>query len=328
MINKQNNINTKKNNASTIILAVILVILFLIPVLNINGAMALAMHLGIMTFTYILISQSWNVLAGLCGLFSLGHAAFYGLGGYCMGIFMMKLGLNPIIGLIAGILCACIFAVVLGAISSKLSGFFFTMSTIALGEVLKTAASQMISITNGSIGLAIPRPSIPRPVFYYIAFALAIAGTVFVIQLRKSRIGSMFVAIRENENLSKALGVNTNFYKTLAAVISAIMAAIGGAFMAYYIQVVDVSYLSSNISNKVVIVSIVGGIGNAFGPVFGSLVILLEELIRGKMGSDFAPLATALYSIILIAMIMIKPNGIVSINLKKSANNLKKCFSK
>jgi branched-chain amino acid transport system permease protein len=96
------------------------------------------------------------------------------------------------------------------------------------------------------------------------------------------------------------------------------IASVVGSFITYYIQVVDPNYLSPIISEKIIMVTIIGGMGYAWGPIFGSVLILLEEFIRGTLGARYAPLATTLYGIILIVFMLFRPNGIVSINLKRS----------
>jgi branched-chain amino acid transport system permease protein len=289
-----------------------------LPIFNRNGVMMLSMHYVIMIAVYIAMAQSWNILSGLTGMFSLGHSTFYAIGGYALasGIYLFKL--SPAVGVLIGIILSAVFGFVLGIISSRLTGFFFTMSTIALSQVARTFALQMPDITNGVNGISIMRPPIPCTVFFYTAIGLAMISTGFFVWMRRSRMGSLFVSIRENTQLARSLGVNIVKYKTIASVIASVMASVTGSFIAYYIQVVDPSYLNSSIANKIVMVTIIGGVGNAWGPVFGSVLILLEEVIRGTMGSNYAPLATALYGVILIFFILFKSDGIVSMNLKSS----------
>jgi branched-chain amino acid transport system permease protein len=155
-------------------------------------------------------------------------------------------------------------------------------------------------------------------VFFYAAIAMAAAVSIFFAFLRRSRTGSMFVAIRENVHLARSLGVNVVRYKTVSSVIAAMIASVVGSFITYYIQVVDPNYLSPIISEKIIMVTIIGGMGYAWGPVFGSVLILLEEFIRGTLGARYAPLAATLYGVILIVFMLFRPNGIVSINLKRS----------
>jgi branched-chain amino acid transport system permease protein len=290
----------------------------LIPYLYKGGAAMLPMHLVIMVSSYIALAQTWNILSGLAGMFSLGHATFYGLGGYAMAIGMMKFNVHPFVGFVAGIALSAAFGLLLGAISSKLTGFYFTMSTIALLQVLHTVAIQWAPMTNSINGVKIIRPIVPRVVFFYTAIAMAAAVSLFFVYLRRSRMGSMFVAIRENVHLARSLGVNIVRYKTTASVIAASIAAVVGAFITYYVQVVDPTYMSALVSQRLIMVTIIGGVGHAWGPVLGSVLILLEEFIRGSFGARYAPLATALFGLILIVCMLWKPDGIVSIRLRRS----------
>jgi len=197
------------------------------------------------------------------------------------------------------------------------------MSTLALSEVLRTVAIQWSSITNSITGVSISRPIIPRYVFLYIAIAMAVLAHIFFRYIRKTPLGSLFVSVRENENLAKALGVKSTDIKTIAVVISSGLAALAGSFMAYYIHVVDITYLSFSISEKILIMVILGGIGTIWGPVLGSIIILFEELIRGVIGADFAPITIILYSIILIVVILLQPHGLSSINFNNVFNSVK-----
>jgi branched-chain amino acid transport system permease protein len=302
----------------SIAVCVVMIPVLLIPFFYKGGAALLPMHLVIMVSSYIALAQTWNILSGLTGMFSLGHAAFYGLGGYALAVAMVKLGLNPLIGMAAGIVLSAFFGLLLGAISSRLTGFFFTISTIALAQVIRTVAMQWTAVTNSITGLKIFRPVVSRMMFFYVAIALAVSVSMFFVYLRRSRMGSMFVAIRENVHLARSLGVNVVRYKTISSVITAMIAAVVGSFITYYIQVVDPNYLSPLVSDKIIMVTIIGGMGNVWGPIFGSVLILLEESIRGTLGARYAPLATALYGVILIVFMLFRPKGIVSINLKRS----------
>ncbi len=313
-----------KSKSRLIFFVALILAFILMPVIIKGDAGLLPMHLTIVVAVYVVLGVSWNLMAGITGLFSLGHAAFYGLGAYSVGVAVNKFRLPPLFGVMVGVAICILFALIIGAVSSKLSGFYFTMATIALSEVIKTIAIQWVSITNSNNGLAVKRSSIPRPVFYYSAILFAIAALLIFYLIRRSRIGSMFVSIRENSNLAQTLGVSVTKYKTLSTIISAVIASLAGSFMAYYTQVVEPNYLSSVVSNKILIVVIIGGMGSLFGPLLGSIVILLEELMRGIIGADFAPVTIILYSVILIVFILIKPTGIIGLRFSASLKNLMK----
>lgn len=315
-----------KNKSRLAFFLVFILALALMPVVLSGDGGLLPMHLVIVVGIYIVLGVSWNLMAGVTGLFSLGHAAFYGIGAYSVGIFVNKLQMSPVLGVLVGVTICAVFAVIIGAVSSKLSGFYFTMATIALGEVIKTLAIQWVQVTNSNNGLAVKRPNLPRPVFFYAALIFAALALLTFYLIRRSRIGSMFVSIRENSNLAQTLAVSITKYKTLATIISAVMASLAGSFMAYYTQVVDPNYLSSTISNKIIIMVIIGGMGSLFGPLLGSFVILLEELMRGVLGANYAPLTIILYSIILIVFILLKPSGMIGLRFGASKKNLLKAI--
>lgn len=295
------------------IAAPVLVAVALLPLFDGSGGMQLAMHLAIVVCVYMFLGQSWNILAGLCGMFSVGHAAFYGVGAYCVAIGMTKLGTGLLPSVLLGMAIAVLLALLLGAISSKLSGFYFTMSTMALGEVMRTISINWFNVTGSQQGLSIARPIIPRWTFLYLALLLAVAAVFIFALLRRSKLGSMFVAIRENRNLASSLGGNVALYKTIAAVISAMMASLGGAFMTYYTKVVDPSVFANSVSTKMLVIVIIGGIGTQWGPIIGALSILLEEAVKGVLGANFAPVSVIIYGAILVLIILFRPEGISSL---------------
>ena len=255
-----------------------------------------------------------GILGGLTDLFSLGNATFYGIGAYAVSIGMSIMGWSFPVCIIAGVLVNMALGFILGMVSGRLSGFFFVMATLALGHVVKTVALQWSNITGGSNGQSIIRPEIARSTFLYVMVIMAAVYTVIFIIIRKSRTGSMLVSIRENVNLARSLGVNVLKYKTIASIISAVMSSFVGAFICYYVVSVDpTSNLNSSISTMIVLVVIVGGIGTAWGPVIGSTMILLEQIIRGNMGSSYAPLTNIIFGIVLIAFMLFCSGGVMGL---------------
>lgn len=314
----------KKIKPSYIVLGVILAGVLLIPALGGDGARVL-MHLVITMCVYIVLGQSWNVLAGMTGLFSLGQAAFYGIGGYSLAISIVKLKLGPVVGILLGLSLACLLAVVLGAVSSRLGGLFFAIATEMLAKSVNSIVTQWTKMTNGTNGIPIPsKLNLSREVFFYVAILFAAAAVFFYWWLRRSRLGSMFVSIRENQNLSSSLGVNTTKYKTYASIISSLMAALAGMFMAYYVRVIDPNFLGDDVFNRILIIVIVGGTGTLWGPVLGSSVVLLEEMIKSTLGATYAPVTIIIYSLVLIIVMLVRPKGIISINVKKSLDTVLK----
>jgi len=300
-----------------------------------KGSMQLPIHLACMVFCYIALAQSWNILAGLCGQFSVGHAAFYGLGSYAVGIGLHRMKINLFLAILMGVVFSIIVAAILGVIGWKLSGFYYTMASIALAECLAVIASTWYELTSAQQGIAIYRPSIPKAVFMYMAMAIMIATIIIFYFIRKSKLGTTFVAVRENENLAQSLGANTGRYKMFAVLISGTMTSLIGSFMMYYVQAVDPMVFSSAISSKILIVAIIGGIGTIWGPIVGGLYVLLEEVMRGVFGSSFASLSVMIVGGILTFIMMVRPEGISAIpkvykewREQKQSNKLLKCEEK
>lgn len=309
------NISKKSRNMQLIIAAIIIVFVCMLPVISDSR---LVLHYVIMMCVYICLGQAWNILGGLTDLFSLGNATFYGIGAYSVSVGMNMAGLSFPVCILVGVIINFLLGFVLGMVSGRLSGFFFVMATLAIQQVVKTVALQWSDITGGSNGQAITRPDIDRGVFLYVILAMAVAYSVIFIFIRKSRTGSMLVSIRENTNLAKSLGVNVLKYKTISSIISAVMTSLVGSYICYYVVSVDpTSNLNSSISTMIVMVVIVGGIGTVWGPVIGSSMILLEQVIRGNMGSTYAPLTNIIFGVLLIVFMLFCAGGVMGLIEKK-----------
>src|SRR5262249_2940807 len=152
-------------------------------------------------------SVAWNLLGGYCGQFSLGHAAFFGIGAYTSSLLLLQAGLTPWLGMLAGGALALCFALVIGYLAIRLRGAFFTLATIALAEVLQILAVYFRGVTGGSQGLSLPFAA--RAAYFTFqtkrAYALAalgflLAALVVTALIERSRLGHYLVAIREEED--------------------------------------------------------------------------------------------------------------------------------
>ena len=193
--------STKWTKKSFIYLAIILLAVAFIISVPVGGSRR-NMNIGILTFMYVALGQSWNLLSGMSGLFSIAHALFYGIGAYGMSLMMVHAGAHPILGLIVGIVANLIVAFIVGLVGSKLSGLYFTMSLIGIHSIFYTLAGQL-SFTGGWLGLTLPRDwQMTRKQLYFVALALAILMTLVFFFIRRSRMGTLFMALKENPALS------------------------------------------------------------------------------------------------------------------------------
>lgn len=297
--------NRKKQLGLVVILTAVLVSLGLLGNRHI-------LAVATMVFVYIGLGQSWNLLSGFTGLFSISHAMFYGLGIYSV-ISGIKLGLNVAEAILVGILLNMILGAIVALVSRKLTGVFFTMSMIAMQQILNSIVLVTFKITGGANGIALPgKYVLPRQTTYWVLLGLALIMTLAVYLIRKSRMGTHFVAIRENPNLADSLGCNVFAWQFLAIQISAIMASIVGSAYAFYAISTSNAIFAGAISLKIIIVVMVGGLGTLWGPWCGSFIIIVDEMVRALMPSKFSPFSVIFYAIILIIIAIYKPTGIIS----------------
>jgi len=269
-----------------------------------------------------LVGQGWNVLAGYGGQYSFGHAAFFGTGAYVTAILQMRYGVNAWIAFALGIAGGASLGAAIGALvfRSGLKGSYFALVTLAFAEVLRILAS-VAPITGAGVGILIALDLRPqafqfqsRAPFYWIVLALVAVALVIVRLIEQSRFGAWLIAVRENEDAAKAVGVDTARVKIAAMTISAAITAAGGGFYAQYFLFIDsgIAY-GPWISIEALLAPIVGGIGTVFGPLLGALVVkTLGEI--AKLVTGGAPgLDLVIYGSVLILVVAFAPQGIAGL---------------
>jgi branched-chain amino acid transport system permease protein len=221
-----------------------------------------------------IFAMSLNLLLGFTGLISFGHAAFFGLGAYSVAVFGAQFGAHPLLGLLAAIALAAVFALIIGFFCIRASGVYFIMLTLAFAQLLYSVLLKWRSVTNGSDGMAAPQLG-SGPVSYYavlLAFVLVYAG---LSRLLAAPLGQVFVGIRENEARMRATGYATQRYKLLSFVIAGCLGSVAGALFAMHNGFVSPSVAFWMLSGEGLIMVILGGMGSLAGPVVGAAVYLL-----------------------------------------------------
>ncbi|HSB08451.1 MAG TPA: branched-chain amino acid ABC transporter permease [Blastocatellia bacterium] len=269
-------------------------------------------HVLILVLLYVALGSAWNILGGFAGQLSLGHSAFFGIGAYATAVIASKTQVSPWWGILAGPLIVLPIALLVGWICFRLRGPYFTLATIAIGEVVRLLALNWSDLTGGAVGVVI-RPSLfsgtGKIPYYYIVLAIA-AGTVAFSRLISTRkLGYYLMAIREDEETAESIGVNTTRYKLLALAISATLTAIAGAFFANYFLFVDPTVvLPLALSVEIVLMAIIGGLGTVAGPVLGAVLLKLSsEVFR----NEFAQANLLIYGALLILVILFMPEGLM-----------------
>ncbi len=280
----------------------------------------------VLTFTLLFASmaQAWNIVGGLANQLSLGHAAFFGIGAYTSTILLVKFGVSPWLGMLAGGALGAIAALVIAIPTMRLQGHYFALATLAFGEVMRVIANVWTSLTGGPGGLSVPflPPSLSAYSFKllrphaYIALAAVIVVTTIFEMIRRGAMGYRLRAIKENSAAAEVIGIDTTKVKLQAAVLSGALMAMLGTL---YAQVAvffdpDTVFGLASISIRVALIAIIGGVGTAIGPILGAFFIIpLEELMNELLSSRAAGLSQLVFGIILIAVILWQPRGFVTV---------------
>ena len=260
-----------------------------------------------------LVGQGWNVLAGYGGQYSFGHAAFFGTGAYVTAILQMRYGVNAWIAFTLGIAGGALVGAAIGALAfrSGLRGSYFALVTLAFAEVLRILAS-VAPVTGAGVGILIALDL--RPQAFQFVLTLVAVSLLIVRLIEQSRFGAWLVAVRENEDAARAVGVNTARVKLAAMTISAAITAAGGGFYAQYFLFIDsgIAY-GPWISIAALLAPIIGGIGTAFGPLLGALVVKMLGEIAKLVTGDAPGLDLVVYGGVLILVVAFTPQGIAGL---------------
>ena len=227
----------------------------------------------------------YDIIAGYTGLVSLGHAMFFGIGGYCAAYMMKTYSTNlfPIMGL--ALIAGVVVGWAVGYLSIQTKGIFFVFLTLAFAQFFYLAAFNLTTITGGDNGITLPKVTfgvpglwvfpIPRPYgFFYLTLGILVLAYLLCHRVITSPFGRLLVAMRENEERVSFLGFNVRMLKIKAFMISAFLGAVAGALFATYQDFVSPGMLHWTISGDFMLMSILGGMGTLLGPVLGGAIIL------------------------------------------------------
>ncbi len=274
-----------------------------------------------------LAAQGWNLLGGYGGQFSFGHAAFFGTGAYAMALLQVRFGLNPWLVLPLAISLGGGVGYIIGYLSfrARLRGSYFALVTLAFAEVLRILANSW-SFTGGAAGVLVPLKLGPanlqfsdKQSFYWLALAFVAIGLLLTQSIARSRFGAQLVAVRENEEAARALGVNALAVKLKAIVLSGMMTAAAGCLYAQKFLYLDASLAyGSWISVEALLAPIIGGMGTVFGPLVGSILLLgLGEVTKtffANLTGGATPGADlVVFGILLILCVAFAPRGVMGI---------------
>lgn len=300
---------TKKINNFIINIILIVVSYAAISVIINSGMLSRQMtSLIIPIGVNIILAVSLNLLTGFLGELTLGHAGFMSLGAYTGALITVDTELPAVIGLplalIAGGIVAAIFGLIIGIPVLRLKGDYLAIVTLAFGEIIKSVLTAM-EFTGGAKGLSgIPKYTTYKN--YTIVFVFVVLTILLIKNLVHSRHGRAICSVRDNYIASEAIGIKISRYKIMAFVISAFFAGIAGVFNAHNIGILKPDNFDYNKSIEILVIVVLGGMGNIKGSVIAAVVLtLLPELLR-----DADNFRMLFYAIVLIAMMLFNNSGL------------------
>ena len=297
---------------------------------------------------FVLLVAAYDLLLGYTGIVSFAHTMFFGIGGYGAAIALARLG--PTwealgLGIVAALVVAGLLALVIGLFSLRVRAIFFAMITLAVASAFAVLASQLSGFTGGEDGLNYQIPEVLRPAFrllenpvlgtnvngriitYYLVFFVALAAFLVMLRIVNSPFGRVLQAIRENDFRAEALGYPVVVYRSIASVVSAVMAAVAGIVLALWLRYTGPdTTLSFSIMIDVLLMVVIGGMGTLYGAVIGATLMIIAEnylqVLMGRLGevSKGVPLLSALFSadrwllwlgILFILSVYFFPEGVV-----------------
>jgi branched-chain amino acid transport system permease protein len=292
-----------------------------------SGQSVFWMSVAIEIFSLAVLVMSYNLMFGFTGVVSFGHALFFGLGGYLLGLLLQYTELDPTLAfLLAIVLVAGVSALIglgIGLVSLRLRGVYFAIFTLAVSEMVWIFFGRL-PLTGGEDGFSLDRlpvwidPSQNRLMLYYVGLAL-FAFTFWIIRrLVRSPLGTVWVGMRENEERAQALGYNTLAYKLTAIIIAGMLAGMAGILHSTLAKKIGPEILGVNYTVEPLLMSIIGGVGTFAGPVLGATGIeLADTLLReatitiGGLTIDIGDSWTLILGALFVLVVMIFPYGIV-----------------
>ncbi len=281
-----------------------------------------------------LAAQGWNILGGFGGQFSFGHAVFFGTGAYAMALLQVRFGLNPWLALPLAIALGGVVGYVIGVLSfrAQLRGSYFALVTLAFAEVFRITANAW-GFTGGAAGILVPlkleaanMQFADKRFVYWFALALVVIALLITHRLTQSRFGAQLVAIRENEDAARALGVDTLATKLKAITLSGAMTAAAGCLYAQKFLYLDATIAYGPwISVEALLAPIIGGVGTVFGPLVGTFLLLglgevTKTLFSNLFGGAWPGADLVVFGVLLILCVAFAPRGVIGLLARRTGS--------
>ncbi len=271
---------------------------------------------------YGTMSAGWNIVGGFAGQVSFGHAAFLGIGAYTTGILAQHSVPLPVAFLVSGSLAA-IFSLLIGIPCFRLTGPYFSIATIGIGEATRLIALNWNGLTGGASGITLS-VTLPIVTQYFLALGLCAVVVLATIWIQRSRFGFALAAVRADPDAAETLGVNTTIAKTQALFVSAfILGCAGSIYALHYLFISPDSVFGFSTAIALVIMPIIGGLGTVTGPLIGAVIY---TAIREQLEANFQNLDLLAFGLLLMAIVLYEPKGVLGA-YQRFANRKKRVAS-
>jgi branched-chain amino acid transport system permease protein len=282
-------------------------------------------HVAVQVMLLGLYAMSWDFLNGYIGLFSFGHAAFFGAGAYASAIVIVHGHLTAAPAVLAVALSsAALTGLIVGYLSSRVGRVAVFLVTFACAEVLFLLVhADPAELTNGDNGLpgVVTKPILgldltDRITFYYVSLAAVVLSYLALARITRSQFGQVMLAIRENEIRARFAGYRVEQYKTIAFVVSALFAGLAGTLTAFHERIASPETFAWPVSGDAVLYAILGGTGTLIGPIVGALAIIAAREVLSDLISSWLIVVGAIY----IALVFFLPSGILPLAFQSGAS--------
>jgi branched-chain amino acid transport system permease protein len=288
--------------------------------------MGYLLHVATIVCLYAGLIVSLNLLIGHAGIFSFAHASFYGIGAYMFAMLTVYAGWEWWLAACAAIAFTGFVAALVGIPSLRLGGDYFILALFGFQLIVVNVILNLDDITNGPFGIR----GIPRPTFgdytlqsgwpFLIGSAVLSGGIFFIVGLIvRSPLGARLHAVRDDETVAAALGINIAGTKVAIFVVSACLAAVIGAMNASYFRFVEANAFNSEMMILLLAMAFVGGTRSLWGALVGpAIIVLFPEIFRflGFSGVDIGKTQQALYGLLLVLLMLFRPQGIMRPSVK------------
>jgi len=271
---------------------------------------------------YSLAGLGLMLLAGYTGLFSLGHAAFLGVGAYTQAV-LTNAGLPFVLALASAAALSAAVGFVVGLPALRVKGVYLGIATLSFGFIVEEVLARWESITGGNAGLHIKKPIFfcsrldSAEGFYFLCLLITVVATLGILNLLRAPTGRAFVAIRDSEISAQSMGIHLAHYKTLSFALSAGLAGVAGALYAHQLQFISPDQFNILQSIDLLLMVVVGGLGSVHGAFLGAIFLIIMPQAIAVL-KDYLPLFVAqapglqglVYGLVLIAFVLFEPMGL------------------